>query len=252
MRVLVGVKRVIDYAVKVRVKPDKTGVETMNVKMSMNPFDEIAVEEAVRLKEKNIVKEIIAVSVGPKPCEEVLRTAMAMGVDRSIHVETDKTTFPLHIAKIFREIVKKENPDLVLLGKQGIDGDFNQTGQMLAGLLGWSQGTFISKCDIQSANKKVQITRETDEGMEIVNLQLPAVLTCDLRLNEPRYAKLPDIVKARKKPLEKITPESLSVDPNNSSLQVLRVEEPPQRKAGIMVKSVDELVEKLKNEAKVI
>eukprot|EP00301_Raphidiophrys_heterophryoidea_P023467 c7348_g1_i1.p1 GENE.c7348_g1_i1~~c7348_g1_i1.p1 ORF type:complete len:272 (+),score=77.12 c7348_g1_i1:60-818(+) len=246
LRVLVGVKRVVDYAVKVRVRPDKLGVETKNVKMSMNPFDEIAVEHAVRLREKGIASEVLAVTMGPKACEETLRTALAMGVDRGIHVETDAELEPLAVAKLFRSIVEKEKPDLVVLGKQGIDGDFNHTGQMLAGLLNWPQGTFISGFDIDGPSaKEVVVVRETDSGLEKLKLVLPAVVTCDLRLNEPRYATLPNIIKARKKPIEKASPEGLGVDAT-ARVTTISVEEPSQRKAGIKVESVDELIAKLK------
>lgn len=242
---LVGVKRVIDYAVKVRVRPDKMGVEFKNVKMSMNPFDEIAVEEAVRLKEKKVVSEIVAVSVGPKQCEETLRTALAMGADRAILIETDNSMEPLAIAKIFHSIVGKEKPQLVLVGKQGIDGDYGQTGQMLAGLLNWPQGTFASKCEIDGAASSMVVTRETDLGMETSQLTLPAVVTCDLRLNEPRYATLPNIIKAKKKPLDKIGLADLGLN-TDSRITTDRVEEPAQRQAGIKVESVDDLITKLK------
>merc|ERR1719271_1294055 len=210
MKVLVGVKRVIDYAVKIRVKPDGSGVETNNVKMSMNPFDEIAVEEAVRLKEKKVVKEIVAVTVGPTAAQEQLRTALAMGADRAIHVVTDAETVPLHVAKLFKALVEKESPELVVLGKQAIDDDCNQTGQMLAALMGWPQGVFASEVAIDDG--KLTVTRETDGGVETIAMKLPAVVTADLRLNQPRYATLPNIMKAKKKKIEKLSPEDLGVE----------------------------------------
>jgi len=210
MRVMVGVKRVIDYAVKIRVKPDSSGVETNNVKMSMNPFDEIAVEEAVRLKEKKVATEIVAVTVGPTAAQEQLRTALAMGADRAIHVVTDKETLPLHVAKMFKALVEKEEPSMVLLGKQAIDDDCNQTGQMLAALMGWPQGAFASEITVDDG--KLTVVRETDGGLETVAMKLPAVVTADLRLNEPRYATLPNIMKAKKKKLEKVKPEDLGVE----------------------------------------
>ena len=249
MKVMVGVKRVIDYAVKIRVKPDGTGVETNNVKMSMNPFDEIAVEEAVRLKEKNVVKEIIAVTVGPTASQEQLRTALAMGADRAIHVKTDEDTVPLHVAKLFKELVLKEKPDLVILGKQAIDDDANQTGQMLAALLGWPQGVFASEVVI--ADGSMTVTREIDAGMETIKMKLPAVITADLRLNEPRYATLPNIMKAKKKKIDTTTPKDLGVE-IKMHLKFVKMADPPSRKAGIKVATVDELVDKLRNEAKVI
>ena len=249
MKVLVPVKRVVDYNVKVRVKSDGTGVETANVKMSMNPFDEIAVEEAVRLKEAGTVSEIIAVSIGSSACQETLRTALALGADRAILVETPVETQPLAVARVLEQLVGKEQPQLVIMGKQAIDDDFNQTGQMLAALLGWSQATFASKVVIEG--EAAQVTREIDGGLETLSVRLPAVVTTDLRLNEPRYVTLPNIMKAKKKPLENVTPDSLGVDVT-PRLTTLKVVEPPKRSAGQMVKSVEELVEKLKNEAKVI
>ncbi len=249
MKLLVPVKRVVDYNVKVRVKADNTGVETANVKMSMNPFDEIAVEEAVRLKEKGVATEIIAVSAGPTAAQEQIRTALAMGADRGILVEHDGVLEPIAVAKILKALVEKEGPELVVMGKQAIDDDMNATGQMLAALLGWAQGTFASKVEI--ADGSATVTREVDGGLETVKLSLPAVVTADLRLNEPRYASLPNIMKARKKPIETIKPADLGVDPT-PRLTVLRVEEPPKRQAGVKVGSVQELVEKLRNEAKVI
>jgi electron transfer flavoprotein beta subunit len=249
MKVLVPVKRVVDYNVKVRVKADGTGVETANVKMSMNPFDEIAVEEAVRLKEKGSATEIIAVSCGPSACQEQIRTALAMGADRGILVEHDGVLEPLAVAKLLKALVEKEGPSLVILGKQAIDDDMNATGQMLAALLGWAQGTFASK--IAPEGDSLLVTREVDGGLETVKLRMPAIVTTDLRLNEPRYASLPNIMKARKKPIETVKPGDLGVDVT-PRLTVLKVEEPPKRQAGKKVGSVQELVEKLRNEAKVI
>ena len=249
MKLLVTVKRVVDYNVKVRVKSDGSGVETAGVKMSMNPFDEIAIEEAVRLKEKGVASEIIAVSIGVAQCQETLRTALAMGADRAILVQSDQSPEPLAVAKILKALVDREQPGLVILGKQAIDDDMNATGQMLAGLLGWAQGTFASKVELSDGTATV--TREVDGGLETVALALPAIITTDLRLNEPRYASLPNIMKARKKPLETISPADLGVDPS-PRLVTLKVAEPPVRKAGIKVGSVAELVEKLRNEAKVI
>jgi len=249
MKVLVPIKRVIDYNVKVRVKADNSGVDLANVKMAMNPFCEIAVEEAVRLKEKGVVTEIVAVSIGPKTAQEQLRTAMALGADRSILVETDEDVQPLGIAKALKAIVDEEKPDLVILGKQAIDGDNNQTGQMLAALTGMPQGTFASEVDV--ADGKVKVTREIDGGLQTVELNLPAVVTTDLRLNEPRYASLPNIMKAKKKPLDTKTAADLGVD-LTPRVTTVSVEAPAERQAGIIVGSVDELVEKLKNEAKVI
>ncbi|SHK27094.1 electron transfer flavoprotein beta subunit [Roseomonas rosea] len=249
MKLLVPVKRVVDYNVKVRVKPDGTGVETANVKMSMNPFDEIAVEEAVRLKEKGIATEIVAVSIGPSQAQEQIRTALAMGADRGILVETADTVEPIAVAKLLKAIVEKEGPQVVILGKQAIDDDMNATGQMLAALLGWGQGTFASKVEI--ADGAANVTREVDGGLETVRLKLPAIVTTDLRLNEPRYASLPNIMKARKKPIETIKPADLGVD-TTPRLKVIKVEEPPKRQAGVKVASAAELVSKLRNEAKVI
>jgi electron transfer flavoprotein beta subunit len=249
MKVLVAVKRVVDFNVKVRVKADRTGVETANVKMSMNPFDEIGVEEAMRLKEAGVATEVIAVSMGPQACQETIRTALAMGADRGIHVLSDAELQPLAVAKLLKAIAAKEQPQLVILGKQAIDDDSNQTGQMLAALLGWSQGTFASKLKIDAG--KALVTREIDGGLETIELKLPAVLTTDLRLNEPRYASLPNIMKAKKKPIEQVTPEALGVDVA-PRLVTLKVEEPPKRQGGKKVGSVQELVDKLKNEARVI
>ena len=249
MKVLVPIKRVIDYNVKVRVKADNSGVDLANVKMAMNPFCEIAVEEAVRLKEKGVVTEIVAVSIGPKAAQEQLRTAMALGADRSILVETDEDIQPLGIAKALKAIVDEEKPEMVILGKQAIDDDNNQTGQMLAALTGMPQGTFASEVNVEEG--KVKVTREIDGGLQTVELKLPAVVTTDLRLNEPRYASLPNIMKAKKKPLDVKTPADLGVD-MTPRVTIEKVETPAERKAGVMVGSVDELVEKLKNEAKVI
>jgi len=249
MKLLVAVKRVIDYNIKVRVKGDETGVETANVKMSMNPFDEIAVEEAVRLHEAGTATEIVAVSMGVQQCQETIRTALAMGCDRGIHVKTDDELQPLAVAKLLAKIVEQESPDAVVLGKQAIDDDSNQTGQMLAGLLGWSQGTFAS--EIALADGKANVTREIDGGLQTVAINLPAVITTDLRLNEPRYASLPNIMKAKKKEIAEITPEELGVD-IAPRLTTLKVTEPPQREGGIKVETVAELVDKLKNEVGVI
>jgi electron transfer flavoprotein beta subunit len=249
MKILVAVKRVIDFNVKIRVKPDKTGVETANVKMSMNPFDEIAVEEAMRLKEGGAASEIVAVSMGPQQCQETIRTALAMGADRGIHVLSDVELQPLAVAKLLKALVEKEQPQLVILGKQAIDDDSNQTGQMLAALLGWSQGTFASKLKLEGG--KAMVTREIDGGLETVELKLPAVVTTDLRLNEPRYASLPNIMKAKKKPIEQVTPDALKVDVA-PRLKTLKVEEPPKRQGGKKVASAQELVDKLKNDARVI
>jgi len=249
MKVLVPVKRVVDYNVKVRVKADGTGVETANVKMSMNPFDEIAVEEAVRLKEAGSAAEIIAISVGSAQCQETLRTALALGADRAILVETAVETEPLAVAKILKAIVAREQPGLVIMGKQAIDDDSNQTGQMLAALLNWPQATFASK--VKVSGNALEVTREVDGGLETLSVNLPAVVTTDLRLNEPRYVTLPNIMKAKKKPFETLTPDALGVDVA-PRLKTLKVQEPPKRSAGQMVKSVPELVQKLKNEAKVI
>ena len=249
MKVLVAVKRVVDYNVKVRVKADNSGVELANVKMSMNPFDEIAVEEAVRLKEAGTAEEIVAVSMGVQQCQETIRTALAMGADRGILVETDAELQPLAVAKMLKAIVEKESPDLVVLGKQAIDDDANQTGQMLAALLGWPQGTFASK--VEMTDGKANVTREVDGGLETVALNTPCVITTDLRLNEPRYASLPNIMKAKKKPIDEKSPDDFGIDVA-PRLKTLKVEDPPKRQAGIKVESVAELVNKLKNEAKVI
>jgi electron transfer flavoprotein beta subunit len=249
MKVLVSVKRVVDANVKIRVKTDGTGVELANVKMAMNPFDEIAIEEAIRLKEAGAATEIVAVSCGAPACQETLRTALALGADRALLVETDAELQPLAVAKLLREIVAKESPQLVLLGKQAIDDDNNQTGQMLAALLGWPQATFASK--VKTESDRAQVTREVDGGLETVSIRLPAVVTTDLRLNEPRYVTLPNIMKAKKKPLETLKPEALGVDVA-PRLTTLRVEEPPKRKSGIKVPDAKALVERLRNEAKVI
>jgi electron transfer flavoprotein beta subunit len=249
MKVLVPVKRVVDYNVKVRVKSDGTGVNLANVKMSMNPFDEIAVEEAVRLKEKGIVTEVIVVSCGVTQCQETLRTAMAIGADRAILVETSEELQPLAVAKLLKALVDKEQPQLVILGKQAIDDDCNQTGQMLAALTGMPQGTFASKLEL--ADGKVAVTREVDGGLETLSLRLPAVITTDLRLNEPRYVTLPNIMKAKKKQMDIVKPADLGVDVT-PRIKTLKVEEPPKRSAGIKVPDVATLVNKLKNEAKVI
>ena len=249
MKILVAVKRVVDFNVKVRVKADGSGVETANVKMSMNPFDEIAMEEAVRLKEAGFATELIAVSVGPTQCQETLRTALAIGADRAILVETAAETQPLGVAKALKKLVEKESPQLVILGKQAIDDDSNQTGQMLAALLGWPQGTFASKVKI--AGDEAEVTREVDGGLETVAIKLPGIVTTDLRLNEPRYVTLPNIMKAKKKTLDIVKPDALGVD-MAPRLKTLKVQEPSKRKAGVQLKSVDELVAKLKNEARVI
>jgi electron transfer flavoprotein beta subunit len=249
MKILVAVKRVVDYNVKVRVRPDGSGVDTANVKMSMNPFDEIAVEEAVRLKERGIATEIVAVSCGLANCQETLRTALALGADRAILVETDVELQPLAVAKLLRALVAKEEPKLILLGKQAIDDDANQTGQMLAALLDWPQGAFASKLDI--AGDRATIKREVDGGLETIDVRLPAVVTADLRLNEPRYATLPNIMKAKKKPMETIGPAALGVDVT-PRLALLKVVEPAKRQGGGRVADVAELVAKLRNEAKVI
>ena len=249
MKVLVPVKRVVDYNVKVRVKADQTGVELANVKMSMNPFDEIAVEEAVRLKEKGKATEIVAVSIGPQQAQETLRTALAMGADRALLVKTDQIVEPLAVAKILKAVAEKEAPGLVILGKQAIDDDANQTGQMLAALLNWPQGTFAYRMELGDGDARV--TREIDGGLQTVTLKLPAIVTTDLRLNEPRYASLPNIMKAKKKPLDETTPEALGVDVA-PRLKVLKVTEPPKRQAGAKVGSVAELVAKLRNEAGVL
>ena len=249
MKVLVPVKRVIDYNVKIRVKADQTGVETQNVKMAMNPFCEIAVEEAIRMKEAGTAEEIIIFSAGGAQSQETIRTGLAMGGDRGILVECETPPEPLAVAKLLKAVIEKEGPEIVILGKQAIDGDNNQTGQMLAALLGWSQGTFASK--LEKANGSLKVTREIDGGLESLELKLPAVVTVDLRLNEPRYASLPNIMKAKKKPIETLSPADLGVD-IAPRLQVLKVVEPPARQAGVKVASPAELVNKLKNEAKVI
>lgn len=249
MKILVTVKRVVDYNVKVRVKDDNSGVETANVKMSMNPFCEIAVEEAIRLKEKGVATEVVVVSIGPAQAQETLRTAMALGADRGILVKTEEDIQPLAVAKLLQAIVAKESPELVIMGKQSIDGDNNQSGQMLAALLDWPQGTFASEVVVDSG--KLLVTREVDGGLETLELTLPALVTSDLRLNEPRFASLPNIMKAKRKPLDEMTPADLGVDIAPRT-KTLKVEAPAQRSAGIKVESVAELVEKLKNEAKVI
>ena len=249
MKVLVAVKRVVDYNVKIRVKSDGSGVETANVKMSMNPFDEIANEEAIRLREKGQADEVIAVSLGEAKCQETLRTALAMGADRAIHVQTDAELQPLAVAKLLKAVVEREQPGLVILGKQAIDDDSNQTAQMLAALLGWPQGTFASKLEI--GDGELNVTREIDTGLEKVTLKLPAIISSDLRLNEPRYASLPNIMKAKKKPIDVLSPDELGVD-TAPRLKLLKVEEPPRRQAGVKVASVAELVQKLRQEAKVI
>ena len=249
MKVLVPIKRVVDYNVKVRAKSDETGPDLANVKMAINPFGEIAVEEAIRLKEAGTAEEVIAVSIGTNACQEQLRTALALGADRAILVETELEVEPLGVAKLLKSVAEKEQPDLIILGKQAIDDDSNQTGQMLASLLSYPQGTFASKINI--AEEKISVTREVDGGLQTVSLNLPAVVTTDLRLNEPRYASLPNIMKAKKKPLDTLTPEELGVDASPRT-EILKVSPPPERAAGVIVESVDELVDKLKNEAKVI
>ncbi len=249
MKVLVPVKRVVDYNVKIRVKSDQSGVETANVKMSMNPFDEIANEEAIRLREKGVAEEVVAVSLGEQKCQETLRTALAMGADRAIHVPTDEALQPLAVAKCLKVIAEREAPGLILLGKQAIDDDSNQTGQMLAALLGWAQATFVSKLEVKDG---VAICgREVDEGIETIEVKLPAIVTVDLRLNEPRYASLPNIMKAKKKPIDTVTTDELGVDVA-PRLVYTKFEEPPKRQAGVRVADVAELVEKLKTEAGVI
>ncbi len=249
MKVLVPVKRVIDYNVKVRVKADQSGVELANVKMSMNPFDEIAVEEAIRMKEAGTATEVIAVSIGVQQAQETIRTALAMGADRGIHVVYDGVLEPLAVAKMLKAIVETEEPGLVILGKQAIDDDCNQTGQMLSALMGWSQATFASK--IELSDDSANVTREVDGGLETIKVSLPAIITTDLRLNEPRYASLPNIMKAKKKPIDATTPDDLGVDPT-PRLETLKVAEPPKREGGVKVADVAELVSKLKTEAKVI
>jgi electron transfer flavoprotein beta subunit len=249
MKVLVPVKRVIDYNVKVRVKADNSGVELANVKMAMNPFDEIAVEQALRLKEADGADEVVAVSIGPAQNQETIRTALAMGADRGIHIEASHDIEPLAVAKLLKAVVERENPGLVLVGKQAIDDDCNQTGQMLAALLGWAQGTFVSALEV--TGDKAKVVREVDGGLEHLEISMPAIVSVDLRLNEPRYASLPNIMKAKKKPLDSLTVDDLAVD-ITPRLTIVKVEEPAAREAGIKVADVKELVEKLKNEAKVI
>jgi len=249
MKILVPVKRVVDYNVKVRVKPDQTGVDLANVKMSMNPFCEIAVEEAIRMKEKGVAEEIVAVSIGPAQAQETIRTALAMGADRGIHVTTDQTVEPLAVAKILAKVVEEESPELVILGKQAIDDDSNATGQMLAALLGWPQATFAS--EVEKDGDGFKVTREIDGGLQTIKVSSPAIITTDLRLNEPRYASLPNIMKAKRKPIDAKTPDDFGVD-IAPRLEVLKVTEPPKREAGVKVESVAELVDKLKNEAGVI
>ena len=249
MKILVPVKRVVDYNVKVRVKPDQTGVDLANVKMSMNPFCEIAVEEAIRLKEKGVAEEIIAVSIGPAQAQETIRTALAMGADRGIHVTTDQTVEPLAVAKILAKVAEAESPELIILGKQAIDDDSNATGQMLGALLGWPQATFAS--EVEKTDDGFKVTREIDGGLQTISVASPAIVTTDLRLNEPRYASLPNIMKAKRKPIDAKTPEDFGVD-IAPRLEVLKVTEPPKREAGVKVESVSELIEKLKNEAGVL
>ena len=249
MKVLVPIKRVVDYNVKIRVKSDNSGVELSNVKMSMNPFDEIAVEEAIKLKEAGTVSEIIALSIGPQQSQETIRTALAMGADRGILVKTDELVEPLNVAKIIKAVSEEENPDLIILGKQAIDDDSNQTGQMLAALLGWSQGTFASELKINDG--KANVIREIDGGLQTLEITLPSIITADLRLNEPRYASLPNIMKAKKKPIDEKLPEDYNIE-ISPMLEIVKVSEPAQREAGIKVETVEELVDKLKNEAGVI
>ena len=249
MKILVAVKRVIDYNVQIRVKEDGSGVHTDNVKMSTNPPDDNAVEEAVKLKESGKVKEVVAITIGEDKAQETVRKALAVGADKGIHVKADSYIEPLGIAKILKKVVEKEKPDMVFLGKQAIDDDCNQTGQMLSALLNWPQATFASKIDVK--DNKLEVTREIDEGLETIEINVPAIVTCDLRLNEPRYASLPNIMKAKKKPIEEIAASDLGVDVS-PRLEQLKVEEPPKRKKGTMVKDVAELVQKLKHEAKVI
>ena len=249
MKILVAVKRVIDYNVQVRVKEDGSGVVTDNVKMSTNPPDDNAVEEAVKIKESGKAKEVVAITIGEEKAQETVRKALAVGVDRGIHVKAESAIEPLAVAKILQKIVDKEKPDLVFMGKQAIDDDCNQTGQMLAALLNWPQATFASKIDIK--DNKLEVIREVDEGLETIEVNVPAIVTCDLRLNEPRYASLPNIMKAKKKPLEQMSASDLGID-TKPRIEQIRVEEPPKRKSGIKVASVAELVQKLKNEAKVI
>ena len=249
MKILVAVKRVIDYNVQVRVKDDGTGVVTDNVKMSTNPPDDNAIEEAVKIKESGKAKEVVAITIGDDKAQETVRKALAVGADRGIHVKVDGIVEPLAVSKILKKIVEKENPDLVFMGKQAIDDDCNQTCQMLAAILNWPQATFASKIEVKE--KSLEVTREIDEGLETIEVNIPAIVTCDLRLNEPRYASLPNIMKAKKKPLEQLNASDLGVD-TKARIEQIKVEEPPKRKAGIKVASVSELVQKLKNEAKVI
>ena len=249
MKILVAVKRVIDYNVQIRVKEDGSGVHTDNVKMSTNPPDDNAIEEAVKLKESGKVKEVVAITIGEEKAQETVRKALAVGADRGIHVKADSYIEPLGIAKILKKVVEKEKPDMVFVGKQAIDDDCNQTGQMLAAMLNWSQGTFASKVNLK--DKTIEMVREIDEGLETLELNLPTVVTCDLRLNEPRFASLPNIMKAKKKPIEQMVAKDLGIDLTNR-IEQLKVEEPPKRKGGIKVSNVAELVNKLKNEAKVI
>lgn len=249
MKVLVAVKRVVDYNVRIRVRSDGSGVDTDNVKMSMNPFDENAVEEALRMREAGVASEVVAVSVGGPKSQETLRTALAMGADRALHIETDADVEPLGVAKLLRHVVEQESPEVVIVGKQAIDDDSNQTGQMLAALLNWPQGSFASRAEFNG--RELTLTRETDSGLETLALTLPAVITTDLRLNEPRYPKLPDIMKAKKKPIDSIDASSLNID-LSPRLQVVRVSEPPEREPGIKVANAAELVDKLKNEAGVL
>ncbi|ERM94921.1 hypothetical protein AMTRI_Chr07g29710 [Amborella trichopoda] len=251
MKILVAVKRVIDYAVKIRVKPDKSGVETNNVKMSMNPFCEIALEEALRIRESGNASEVVIVSMGGAQCTDALRTGLAMGADRAIHVSTDQYLHPLSVSKLLKSLVAIENPGLLLLGKQAIDDDCNQTGQMVAGLLKWPQGTFASKVVLDKAKSTATVEREVDGGLETLCLDLPAVITSDLRLNQPRYATLPNIMKAKSKVIKKVTPEELNVE-IKPDIEIVEVNEPPKRKSGVKVSSVDELIDKLKNEARVL
>ena len=249
MKVLVPIKRVVDYNVKIRVKSDNSGVELSNVKMSMNPFDEIAVEEAIKLKESGTISEIVVLSIGPQQSQETIRTALAMGADRGVLIKTDELVEPLNVAKLIKALSDEESPDLIILGKQAIDDDSNQTGQMLAALLGWSQGTFASELKING--DKASVTREIDGGLQTLEIKLPSIITTDLRLNEPRYASLPNIMKAKKKPIDEKLPEDYGVE-IWPMLEILKVSEPAQREAGIKVETVEELVDKLKNEAGVI
>ena len=249
MKVLVPIKRVVDYNVKIRVKSDNSGVELSNVKMSMNPFDEIAVEEAIKLKESGTISEIVVLSIGPQQSQETIRTALAMGADRGVLIKTDELVEPLNVAKLIKALSDEESPDLIILGKQAIDDDSNQTGQMLAALLGWSQGTFASELKINGG--KASVTREIDGGLQTLEIKLPSIITTDLRLNEPRYASLPNIMKAKKKPIDEKLPEDYGVE-ISPMLEILKVSEPAQREAGIKVETVEELVDKLKNEVGVI